>query len=336
MKGGLSLKNRKQAVRKQQGYDNVFIFPGLVQRLLEEAQTYLFQGMPEEAIERYEEIERLEPANMEFYDLYVLAMYEAGEHSRLIPYARIAIESMESDAFELFKLLNLSLLQLGRFEEIEDLLEEASAGGEYDREGLVVLREYIDSEMNRTIMSTEVTVAKTPTKLFTVEQLSKKDPYEQLARLNEVQHGLIEAHIDELVMIVESFAFPTFVRTSAFLLLKEIDYHHPISFDKYELTGKFIPKEVPQLGEDSKTSQVLPYLNDVLAKKPSLLAYALESYEQVVYLLYPHTWPETFESSDIAEAFVHHVNNLVSGSDETSSEDPLLNFIQKIVFQEDI
>lgn len=326
------LKGKPTKLRKQEGYDNVFIFPGLPQRLLTEAQAYLFKGKFEQAIELYEEVERLEPNNTEFYDLYVLALYEAGEYSHLIPYARVAIESMERDAFELFKLLNLSLLQLGRFEEVQDLLQDATVKDEYDKEALALLCEYAESEMNVMTYGENLEQQEQDAASFSMELLLEEDHYTQLTWLNDIQQRDSGVFNGELVKVVENQSFASFVRTSAFSILKEQQYDQLVHFDKFDLTGQFIPKDVPELGEDDKTAQILTYLNDVLAKEPSLLQYAIESYEHVVLMLYPHTWPAEFEAEEIAEAFVRHVKNLVSGLDE-NSHDPLLNFIRKIAFQ---
>lgn len=336
MKGGQeSLRNKARKVRKQQGYDNVYIFPGLIQRLIKDAQQYMFRGMFEQAIYCYEEVERLDPHKTDFYDLYTVALYELGEHHRLIPYARTAIEPMREDTFELFRLLNMSLLQLGRFEEVQDLLLEASNKSFYDREALQFFKEYIEEEFGTVKKNDEIDKEKTSANHFSSELLKSQDNYTQLAMLKEIGDPFVSDTAKELVKVVEDPSFPMFVRTSAFSLLIEAEYEQPVSFHKYDLEGQFIPKDVPEIGNDHKSEQIVAYLNELLAKEPSLLAYAFEVYEHVLFNMYPHQWPHSFDAYEIAQAFVQHVKNLISGNDEIPS-DPLLHFIQKIEFEEDI
>lgn len=335
MEGGKkSLTNQKRVVKKQHGYENVYIFPGLISRLLNDAYHYMFKGMFEEAVACYEEIERIEPSNTDFYELYSVALYEMKEYARVLPYVRKAIEIVEKDAFELFKLLSLSLLQLGRFEEVADLLAEASAKKTYNEENLQTLKEYMRSEVDMMSQKEDSPVIETATP-FLAETLKEKGLYSQLAFLEEVGNGAIKDDMEELVKVVEDETFPMFVRTSAFTLLVEGEYSEPVRFHKFDLEAAFIPSKVSELGADDQSTEVFTYLNDLLAKEPSLLEYAMQSYQHVLYNLYPHPWPASFTSYDIAQAFVKLVKNLLTGNDDAST-DSLVQFIQRIEFEEDI
>lgn len=317
-------KNTK--VRKLEGYNNVFVFPGLLERLLKEGYEAVLKSNYPKAVKDLEKANELQPL-ADFYLLpYATALYETKNFERAKEVVILALEREVGDYFAMMELFLLILLQLEAYDEVEihmDLLFKEGGIPPELYEKFTYLRELNQRQMTR---YGKEEVAQT-TEVFSFTYFEEADFLSQHHLLSALNEGEVRQSIDLLMKIVEATQFAPSIVSSALSKLVEIQYESPVTVTKFGRQRTVIPHELSQIGESPMIQEVLLLVANKLEKDPIQAEFAHECIQKFIVEAFPFEW-EDCTAEEVADTYIEYVRHMMQGTPLQSTS--LLKFIEKV------
>lgn len=289
----------------------MIVFPGTVERLLDQAEDAMQAEEFEEAVRISEQLLEIAPDIPEIPGLLAVALYEIKEFEKAKPYAVLWLQSDMSDYFEAMELYLAICMQLQNYEEVEDtigaLLDEEVIPSEL-KQKFMYLRELNGRLLNR---FTDDFSAQ-PKETISFEMFLQMDRFQQQQLLAQLEsNGAGDSH-ELLAKIAVYDNLPPVLRTVALVLLRNSGFKEPLVIRKFGRGLSVIPSQLPLPGEDAVTKQIFTLLQRALDKDPSRLTLIEEAVKKFALISYPLDWGAPAES--VACAYENYSMFLFEGT----------------------
>ncbi len=289
----------------------MIVFPGTVERLLDQAEDALQAEEFEEAVRLSEQLLEITPSLPDIPGILAVSLYEIKEFERAKHYAALWLQSDLSEYFEAMELYLAICMQLQDYTEVEDtigaLLEEDVVPSEL-KQKFLYLRE-LNGRLS-TRFTEEIIPPLEPARTF--EEFLQLDFFEQQHVLAQLEQNGAHQSQNLLVKIALSTFLSPVLRTVALVLLRKSSYAESLVIQKFGRGLSVIPAQLPLPGQDSVTQEVCMMLRKKLDKDPTRLALIEEAVNKFSLISYPLDWGAPTDA--VALAYENYSSYLFEGA----------------------
>lgn len=323
-------KGRKQ-VRKLHNYENVFIFPGTIERLANEGVSYLENHQYEKAVQSFDAALELDPEAEHYFFMFAVALYETKDYKRSKKYAFLTMERGTADYLSASELYLTNLIQLGEYKEAELRAEWMINSKSLPQDRLNKFT-YLRDLNGRLALRYGDDESVTLTPPFSMESFAEKDLLAQQQALASLEGETLLRSVPLLKEIAESTEFPPSILSFALTLLKEVQYDEQIIVQKFGRTIKCIPSELILSDESERNELILIYVTERLEKNPSKRQFVEEAVKKFIITAFPFDWGD-YSAEEIGEAYIEYIDCLMLDREIPRTE--LFEIIQEVDQQPD-
>ncbi|REB07146.1 hypothetical protein DVB69_09840 [Sporosarcina sp. BI001-red] len=302
------MKRKRKRLHKK---GNMIVFPGTVERLLDQAEIAMETEEFEEAVLISEQLLEIAPNLPEIPGILAVALYEIKEFKKAKPYAAQWLQSDMSEYFEAMELYLAICMQLQDYEEVEDtigaLLDEEVIPSELTQKFLYL------RELNGRLLSrfTDEFAAQ-PKESVSFESFLQMDLFQQQQILAQLESNGAKDSQKLLAEIAVYDHLPPVLRTVALVLLQNSGYEKTLVIRKFGRGLSVTPAELALPGEDSVTKEICALLQRSLDKDPSRLLMIEEAVKKFSLISYPLDWGASAEA--VANAYENYSKFLFEGT----------------------
>jgi tetratricopeptide (TPR) repeat protein len=317
------LRRKYGKLRKK---ENVIVFPGTFEKLVENGHVAVEQENYELAVEAFDQAIVYEPDNPEFLGPYAVALYETKDFQRAKEIAAMLLHSGTADYVDAMELYLTISIQLHEYDEVEMTIDALIDEGIVPPDMLKkfnYLRE-LNGRLSERYAQDEPGYQM---ESFTLDEFMAMDALTQQYALASLEGS----DLTNLVPLLEKIAVRDDVAplaiTFALTLLHQTGYSEELTVQKFGWKKRVVPAAMTLPGQDDLTQQVLVEVDHQLLQDPSRLEMALGLIEKFAITAFPFGWGNT-NAEEVATAYVNYIESLFSG--EQLPETALNLLIQQI------
>lgn len=305
--------------------ENVIVFPGTFEKLVEKGLTAVDLESFDEAVEAFDQAIIYEPDYPEFLGEYAVALYETKDFKRAKDIVSKLLHSGTANYIDAIELYLTISIQLQEYEEVKMTIDTLMDEGIVPHE-LIQKFTYL-RELNERLADRYDTDTPTPMELFTLDTFMGLDIMTQQHTLASLEGTEIAEMIPVLEDIAESVHLSPLVVTFALTLLHQENATNELTVRKYGLEKTFVPADMTLPGRDLQTYKVLAAVEQELVKDPSRLELAQGLIEKFAITAFPFDWGD-YDAEEIAATYVDYIECMFSG--EPLMDTTLCAFIEQI------
>ena len=317
------LRKKYGRLRKK---ENVIVFPGTFEKLVENGHVAVEQENYELAVEAFDQAIVYEPDNPEFLGPYAVALYETKDFQRAKEIAARLLHSGTADYVDAMELYLTISIQLQEYDEVEMTIDALIDEGIVPPDMLNkfnYLRE-LNGRLSERYAQDEPSYRM---ELFTLEEFMKMDALAQQYALASLEGSDLTDLVPLLEKIVARDDVAPLAITFALTLLHQTGYSDELTVRKFGWEKHVVPVAMTLPGQDDLTKQVLKEVDRRLLQDPSRLEMAQGLIEKFAITAFPFGWG-THQAEEVATAYVNYIESLFSG--EQLPETALNLLIQQI------
>ena len=291
--------------------ENVIVFPGTFEKLVENGHVAVEQENYELAVEAFDQAIVYEPDNPEFLGPYAVALYETKDFQRAKEIAARLLHSGTADYVDAMELYLTISIQLQEYDEVEMTIDALIDEGIVPPDMLNkfnYLRE-LNSRLSERYPQDEPSY---PMELFTLDEFMKMDALAQQYALASLEGSDLTDLVPLLEKIVVRDDVAPLAITFALTLLHQIGHSDELTVRKFGREKCVVPAVMPLPGQDDLTKQVLEAVDHRLLQDPSRLEMAQGLIEKFAITAFPFGWG-TYQAEEVATAYVNYIESLFSG-----------------------
>lgn len=294
--------------------DNVVVFPGALDGLIESGLDAIEDVDYEKAVETFGQAYHFDSENMRILAPYAVALYETKDFDKAKEVATKLLHSGATDYLDAMELYLAISIQLQHYEEvemtIEALLDEEVVTPDMTKK-FHYLRDLNARLSNMYIDSVVEEV--TSHSVISIEEFKTWTTEKQHALLATYEQGSLEKEIlGFLVAIAGDEEVSSIVITYALVILCGAGYREEVTVRKFGVEKDFIPSELELPGNGSVTAAVIERVTDLYEKDPSRLQMAIDAIQRYDVMAYPFKW-EGYSVEEISDAYMHYIESMFSG-----------------------
>lgn len=306
--------------------ENVIVFPGTYERLVERGLVAVEQSNFNQAVEVFDQAILYEPDYPEFLGPYAVALYETKEFERAKEIAARLLHSGAADYIDAMELYLTISIQLQEYEEVEMTIDTLIGEGIVPQDMLpkfTYLRELNGRLSNRYVDEERGA----PVEPFTLEEFNAMDKMHQQYALASLEGMDFTEMIPQLTELAERDDVEPMVISFVLALLHQTGYAEELTIRKFGWEMKITPSNMTLPGRDDVTDDVRVEIERLLLKDPSRLEMAQGLIEKYAITAFPFGWNQ-YPAKEVAIAYVNYIDSLFSG--EQLPETELYRLIQQI------
>lgn len=291
--------------------ENVIVFPGTFEKLVENGHVAVEQENYELAVEAFDQAIVYEPDNPEFLGPYAVALYETKDFQRAKEIAARLLHSGTADYVDAMELYLTISIQLQEYDEVEMTIDALIDEGIVPPDMLNkfnYLRE-LNGRLSDRYVEDEPSYRM---ELFTLDDFMKMDVLKQQYALASLEGS----DLTDLVPLLEKIAVRDDVAplaiTFALTLLHQTGYSDELTVRKFDWEKRVVPVAMTLPGQDDLTKQVLEEVDRLLLQDPSRLEMAQGLIEKFAITAFPFGWGN-YQAEEVATAYVNYIESLFSG-----------------------
>lgn len=306
--------------------ENVIVFPGTFEKLVEKGITAVEMENYDEAVEAFDQAIIYEPDYPEFLGQYGVALYETKDFQRAKDIVSRLLHSGSSNYIDAIELYLTISIQLQEYEEVKMTIDTLIDEGIIPHELLskfTYLRE-LNGRLSERYDTDNLLTSAAP---FTLESFINMDTFAQQQTLASIEGTELTMMIPVLEDIAEGVNFSPLVVTFALTLLHQAKANNELTVRKYGLEKSFVPADMTLPGQDLQTQNVLIAIEEAYEKDPSRLELARGLIEKFAITAFPFGWGD-YEAEEIANSYVQYIESMFSG--EQLPDTAICAFIDQI------
>ncbi len=306
--------------------ENVIVFPGTFEKLVENGHVAVEQENYELAVEAFDQAIVYEPDNPEFLGPYAVALYETKDFQRAKEIAARLLHSGTADYVDAMELYLTISIQLQEYDEVEMTIDALIDEGIVPPDMLNkfnYLRE-LNGRLSDRYAQDEPSYRM---ELFTLDEFMKMDALAQQYALASLEGSDLTDLVPLLEKIVVRDDVAPLAITFALTLLHQTGHSDELTVRKFGWEKRVVPAAMTLPGQDDLTKQVLEEVDRRLLQDPSRLEMAQGLIEKFAITAFPFGWG-TYQAEEVATAYVNYIESLFSG--EQLPETALNLLIQQI------
>ncbi|MER2106316.1 MAG: DUF3196 domain-containing protein [Solibacillus sp.] len=308
----------------------IILFPGTIERLIEQANRYIDQQQFTQANELFEQVYEHIVDDEIHLSVYTYSLYETKDFQRAREVAEQLLAIGPTLYFEAMELYLTICMQLREFKQVEKMIESLLEEGVIPEEQIEKFERL--KELNADIADNKQMQEDMK---YAEEQEDELDVSVFLAQPVEQQllfvQGLMERNIRPLtakiVSIIEQEETHPFIQSLLLVLLVEQQVAVELTVQKFGRTESVNPAQLELPTKLAQFQEISAYVLEKLEQEPSILELVQYLIAKHAIVTYPFEWLD-YESADVAQSYIHFVKSMFGEIQEMN--DDLVVFLQKL------
>lgn len=324
----IEMKNKKEQ-RK------VILFPGMVERLFNEAKAFAEENRFEEANDLFEQALTLDEGDELSLSVFAYSLYEAKNYDRAKEICEDILAKGPSMYFEVMELYLTICMQLRQFKQVEKIIqslleEEVIPPEEIEKfQRLKNLNEEIAQNQDAYYEQAEIE----DDEVFEATQFLGLPVQQQLLQIHEMTEKNIRPLVEEIKTIIETESVHPFIQSLLLILLVEQQVNVDIAITKFEKMATVNPSQLELPTKLPQFQAVTAKITEMLERHPSMLEVLGHLLAKHAIVLYPFEWIG-YNNEDVAVGYVEFVKMMFGELTETNHE--FVDFLQKLEYMSDL
>lgn len=320
-----SLKKKKQQIRRQ---DNVILFPGVGERLLEQAHVYAESYQYDLACEAFAEALRYIEGDEISLSVYAYSLYEirAYKQAKEVCEELLAIgPTMYFEAMELYLTISMQLREFKQVEKLIETLLDEDAIPENQLEKFQRLKNLNAEIANNQLLQQETQQQNNAE--FSIAHFLQLSQYEQLQVIYQLTDTNIRPIVQPLIQVIENEAIHPFIRSLTLILLVEQQVNTEIFVEKFQQQRTVNPANLAVPTELPQYKAIEANIKARLEKDPTTLEMVQQLLAKHAIVTYPFEWL-AYDAEDVAQSYIDYVQMLFGQVQEMDYE--IIEFLQQL------
>ncbi|MCM3637252.1 hypothetical protein M3152_05910 [Sporosarcina luteola] len=300
--------------------DNIVVFPGALERLIEKGLDAVEDTDYAEAVEAFGQAYHFDPDNTRILAPYAVSLYETKD----FPLAKeIATKLLHSGTTEYLDAMELYLaisIQLQDYDEVEMTIETLLDEGIVPP-NMVTKFNYL-RELNNRLSSRYIREELEPRQLdvFTMDEFMEGTTETQQGILALFENRELDKTTKNLLsQIVEKESLHPIVITYALVLLRESGFDGEVTVRKFGRSKSVIPADLELPSQDDRSIEVVNQIGGLFEKDPSRMQMAIDASLRYGIIAYPFCW-DGFSTSEVADAYTQYIESMFTGAPVNATE----------------
>jgi tetratricopeptide (TPR) repeat protein len=308
--------------------DNIVVFPGALEGLIEKGLDAVEDADYAEAVEAFTQAYHFDPENTRLFAPYAVSLYETKNFPLAKEVATKLLHSGTTDYLDAMELYLAISIQLQDYEEVEMTIETLFEE-DIVPPGMVKKFNYL-RDLNKRLSYRYVREELEPQKLppITLDEFMLATTEMQQNILATFEHRELDGDIKNLLsQIVEKESLHPIVITYALVLLRDSGYDREVTVWKFGRSKRVIPAELELPGQDERSVEVVNQIGSLFEKDPSRMQMAIDASLRYGIIAYPFCW-DGYSISEIANAYMQYIESMFTGEPVVETE--LISLIKSV------
>ena len=323
-------------VKTMKNKNKIIAFPGMVEKLLRQAEVHVHQLEYEEATAKLEQAFQYDVPDYKSLTMYVYCLYEMKRYEDMKEACEQLLTLQPPHYFEVMELYLTALMQLKEFKQVEKLIESM-------KQERIIPADQIERFNRLQMLNSNVADLKEQQEV--VEQPVDKDEWfeastfvrlskeEQLLIMQQLTERNVRPLADELVAIVEHEQTPPFIQSLILILLVEQEVSTQISVKKFNQIVKVDTKNLPLPTSLPKFVALSTQLYDYFEQEPSTLELVQFLLSKHAIVMYPFDYLD-YDVDELVEGYITFIRRMFGGNQYGLEEIQL--FIERLEILSDL
>lgn len=321
-------KNKKKQLPM---FENVFVFPGTVEKLLDQAHTYAEDYQYDLANDKFEEALQYTTGDEMTLSVYAYSLYEARDFEKAKEICERLLEIGPSMYFEAMELYLTICMQLRQFKQVEKIIEslmEEEVIPEEQMDKFTRLKNLnADIAENKRVQEEVEIIQESAENDFSIEVFLEKKTEEQLVIVHELMMANIRPIAFSLKTIIEHEQTHPFVKSLVLLLLVEQEVSMEIEVKKFDRCLKVNPIELQLPTKMPQFQVVAEIIMRELEQEPSTLELVQHLIAKHAIVTYPFEWLD-YDDEGVAQSYIEYVGAMFGKIQEMDYE--IIDFLHHL------
>lgn len=319
--------------RNLKRHGNVVLFPGTIERMLEEARLLAENYQYQEANALFEKAFELTEGDEISLSVYAYSLYELKNYERAKEVCEKLLMNGPSAYFEVMELYLTVCMQLRQFKQVEKIIEslldeEVIPSDQLEKfHRLKKLNAEIAQNQNTQLNNEIIEEDEALQVELDASHFLQLPVQQQLMRIHEITEINIRPYINEVKEIIEHDSVHPFIQSLLLILLVEQEVHLPITVSKFDQVKEINPAELDLPTKLVQFSVISNILLEQLEHEPSTLEFVQHLIAKHAIVLYPFEWLH-FDSEDVAISYIDFVKMMFGEVKEMDYE--IVEFLQNL------
>ena len=323
--------------KKNKGHGKVILFPGMMERLFNEAKHLAEKNRYKEANELFEQALLLGEGDEVSLSIFAYSLYEEKNFERAKQVCEELLAIGPNMYFEVMELYLTICMQLRLFKQVEKIIEslfDEQLIPEHEVEKFERLKnlnahiaENQESHFQATSMEDEGLGE------IGLEEFFGMSEQQQMMLIHELTEKNIRPYAGELKAIIESDLIHPFIKSLVLILLVEQEINMTVAVTKFDQSKELNPVNFPLPTKQPQYAEITEMIAEQLAQEPSALEFALHLIDKHAIVLYPYEWA-SYSSKEVAESYIDYVRTMFGEEREMNEE--IVTFLQNLEKMSDL
>ncbi|MER2037452.1 MAG: CDC27 family protein [Solibacillus sp.] len=319
--------------RNLKRHGNVVLFPGTIERMLEEARLLAENYQYQEANALFEKAFELTEGDEISLSVYAYSLYELKNYERAKEVCEKLLMNGPSAYFEVMELYLTVCMQLRQFKQVEKIIEslldeEVIPSDQLEKfHRLKKLNAEIAQNQNTQLNNEIIEEDEALQVELDASHFLQLPVQQQLMRIHEITEINIRPYINVVKEIIEHDSVHPFIQSLLLILLVEQEVHLPITVSKFDQVKEINPAELDLPTKLVQFSVISNILLEQLEHEPSTLEFVQHLIAKHAIVLYPFEWLH-FDSEDVAISYIDFVKMMFGEVKEMDYE--IVGFLQNL------
>ncbi len=291
-------------------FENVVVFPGTIEKLLEQAHAYAEDYQYNLANEKFHEALQYTSGDEVTLSVYAYSLYEARDFEKAKEICERLLEIGPSMYFEAMELYLTICMQLRQFTQVEKIIESLLEEGVIPEEQLDKFTRLknlnADIAENKRAQEDGEVIQQSFENEFSIEGFLEKKAEEQLVIVHELMMANIRPVALSLKEIIEHEQTHPFVKSLILLLLVEQEVAIWLDIKKFDRVLTVNPAQLELPTKLPHFQAVMDIVIKKLEQEPSTLELVKHLIEKHAITTYPFEWLD-YDDEEVALGYIKYV-----------------------------
>lgn len=322
----------KRKQKKLTTFNNVVLFPGVVEKLIEQAHEYVENYQYDLANQKFEEALKYSEGDELTLSVYAYSLYEAKSFEKAKDVCEQLLSIGPTMYLEVMELYLTICMQLKQYKQVESIISSLLEEGAIPQdqvekfERLKEINANIAGNMEKQEELENQTVDINH-EIFSLDYFMKLSPNKQLNEVHELTSRNIRPIVPQLKSIIENESTHPFIKSIILILLVEQEVDINIMISKFDEKMNVNPSTLTLPTKMPQFNQISKIVMDKLDKDPSTLELVEYLIAKHAIVTYPFEWLH-YDAEDVALSYIDFVRTMFGSVREMDYE--IVEFLQNL------
>ena len=316
----------------------VILFPGMVERLFDEAKSMAENERFNEANELFEQAFLLDEGDEVSLSMFAYSLYEVKKFERAKEICEQLLSIGPNMYFEVMELYLTICMQMRQFKQVEKVIQTLIDEEEIPHEKIekferlknlnAQIAENQQTQLQETIVEEDAAYFE-----FIASEFIQLSVQDQMLKIQELTEINLRPFVEELKAVIETSTIHPFIQSLLLILLVEQEVNVAVNVAKFAKVQQVNPAQLALPTELPQFQEVSAMITEQLAQEPSILEFVVQLMTKHAIVLYPFEW-DRFTSEQLAKSYIDFVKMMFGEMHEIDGE--VVEFLQNLENNSDL